>query len=490
MLENSRREKVLISLRCVLSNIQSGLLIEACTAFPDPQFVLMDGCDSTDAWDESQQAIAVTLYTTDPVKPPAALNMGKTGGGNFSVYEKEFATSFNATGKLGFGFFYVEDTSLLHITQAMQIKYGTDDSNYYQQTFSRGNFQSQVWAEIIFDFDTAEITGTPDRADIQYISITWRTPAAPDAIPLGDIKIDWLALFDENGWLPVGGADVPELSADNPVVGLYSVAFGKIANSFAIFGIEKTLAVPIDGTGGTLEAWIYISDKTKLKNVPPSGYTAGLLIGQAIDTYWAKFLFYEDLLDVINDRTNGWNQIEFVPETEFDFKVGEPDISAITYIAIGGIAITDAQEIPVGDMKTDYWKFNDIDEFYNNNMKHVYRYSIGSYQTHGNPSIMFSALKENFISNIYPIITSTMLVGLDGEIELPDEAILDEELGKLASDIQVALASQQSLYGHANYVEIKSVEFSVKEGTSTGYVTMMVEIEYDMNQLDPTEDGL
>jgi hypothetical protein len=321
-----------------------------------------------------------------------------------------------------------------------------------------------------------------------YIQL--KTPTANDLIPLGNAIMDWWIVYDVTQWVPTGGADAPELTTATRVIGIKSVAFGKLPNGDPSFGLLSQTTTSYDATGGKIQVWVYVKDKTKLANTPPLNYAVGILVGQDALNWYSRFLFHDDLVDVDNDNTNGWNKIEFDPVTESDFTAGSPDITALDWFLVGGIGLDAATAIPVGDMGLDFLRIIDVEGDYHSDVKEVYRYKIGAYQTAGTPIIKFAALKEQVQTKIYPIIESTLTIGIDVEAELPDEVALDYELGKLAADVQVALADNQDLTDFARYVEIKNWEFSVMEGTHTGILTVMVEIGYMMNQRDPTKQGL
>lgn len=500
MPSDSIRERILQRLQCVLSNIQSGIIIEACNRLPEPYFVVMDNCDdqdSVDGWIKSNAADDPTLNTDIPVKGPGSINVIKTiTAGTNAILTKTFATGFDATGKTCVMFFY-PDVDKLHSTQGLIIRAGNDASNYWQSIYRTDDMTDDMWTFHAVNIDGGvagglppTVVGTPDKTDIKWLQIAVKTATAPTTLSADDAVFDWWVLFDTSGWLPSGGADAPELDFTDPVVGLNSIAFGKLSNAEPVFGLERRLTTPIDITGGRVSAWIHVYDKTELANDPPFGYSLLVLVGQNLSNWWGKFAFHDDVIDVVNDRTNGWNPIMFDPVTESDFILGSPDITAVDFFAVGGIGVSQAAAIEVGHLKVDLVTIKDLEGAFINDIKKVYRYKINFQQTPASPIMMFSAIGEDQEYNIYPIISSKLLVGVDTEVELPDGALLDKELGKVADDIQVAIGQQQNLWDLARYIKVVSMEFHVKEGTSIGILTTLLEIGFSFNLLDPTKEGI
>lgn len=500
MPDDSIREKVLKRLNCVLANIRSGTIIEACNALPDPFFEVLDGCDdqdSVDGWVPSGSADTPTLNTTTFFKAPGAINIIKLSGAPpVAILTKTLDTPFDATTKLGSLVLRSADVSQLHGTNAAKIKFGTDASNYFLRVFGRSTFQDNIFIDLQVGIDDiagtpATIVGSPDITQIQFIEITIQTPIAGTIISEGDLIMDYWSLLDPTRWIPVNSGEAPEVQTEDPppVVGVSYIGFGRRAPNIDLaFGIAHFFPTPLDLTAVQLEAWMFAHDKTVLNPISAVG-SLGIILATTETDFFAKTLFYPDILDRINDITSGWNQILFRPETESDLTVGSPDIENIVAISILGFADADTT-IPVGDFGIDFIRLVDVAGAYRTDVKQVYRYKIGTYQTMGTPIIMMAALNEKKVSKVYPLVHNTLTVGIDCEIELADEAVLDKELGKLATDIEIALAAQQTLWGVARYVEPKNWEFSVKEGTSTGILTGEIEIEYVTNQLDPTKQGL
>ncbi len=496
---DSIREKVLDRLKCVLSNIRSGLLIEACNRLPEPFFELLDGCDdqdSVDGWAPSGVADTPTLNTTTFLKAPGAINLIKTSVGTMATWEKTLSASFNATIKLGALGLRTTDRDLFNINNAITIKFGTDSSNYFERVFGKIVLQNGGFVNFLVGIDDitglpSTVVGAPDITAIKYLSITAQTATGGTDVLEGELIMDFWTLFDDTAWAPISSAEAPEVIFEDPppVIGLSFIGFGRRApNSELAFGIQHIFPTPVDGTGGELESWVFIHDKNVLNPASALG-SVGILVASSLSDFFVKTLFFDDLIDRVNDSSSGWNQILFTPETESDLVLGNPDIENLVGIAVLAGAVSDIS-IPVGDLGIDFIRFTNLAGDFLTDVKHVYRYQIGTYQTMGTPIIMMAALKEDKVSKVFPIVHNRLTVGIDGEIELADEQVLDKELGKLATDIEVALAKEQELYGVARYVELKQFEFSVKEGTSTGILTGIIEVEYAANKIDPTKQGL
>jgi hypothetical protein len=499
---DSIREKVLQRLQNQLAAIQSGIIVEPSNALPEPAFITLDNFntqDDIDEWTPSPQALTPELYT-GPVSPftlPGCLSFIKEAGGPTGTISKTFATTSDATRKVGSVYLYVPNTSVLANNECLTVIFAEDDFNYFYQLFDVADFIEGNWTQFTVNIDgndccpAALIVGNPDKSKINGAAIIIKTNTGATTLGTGDVLIDFMILNDVDHWVPSGGASPPALVFDNnTVVGTYSIGFGHVANADVNFGVIKTLQIGIDATGGDVEAWVYIKDKTIYNSVPPLGASLVVVVGNDSSNWYAKFYFHDDIRDVVNDLTNGWNRFLFDPVTEADLVVGSPDITDLQWFNISGFLIDEATFVPTGDIRVDFVRVIGPDGLYNNDIKKVYRYAIASQQTTGTPILTFAVLKEAQSTAIYPVISSELVISIDAEVELPFEAVLDQELGQLADDIQVAIGQEQDLWGMVRYMKITNLEFHVREGTHTGILVVVMEIGFAYNQLDPTTQGV
>ncbi len=500
---DSIREKVLQRIQNLLAAIQSGFIVEPSNALPEPPFLpvdLLNDQASVDEWVPSLQALTPELYT-GPIVPfnlPGCMSLIKGSGGTQAALTRTFAEGFDATFKVGVMVFRFNDVNQIAVNNSVVVRFGTDASNYYEFTYNRSAFNSGQWGSVSVNIDGGAsggsppvIIGNPDKTNIAWVQMEVKSVTGGTTFVTGDVLVDFVVLYDVTSWLPTGGASPPELIFDNQaVIGTFSVGFGHIVGADTNFGVEKTFGTGFDGTGGEVEAFIFIKDKSVYQNNPPLGFSAGILAGNDAQNWYGKFLFHSDLRDQVNDRGSGWNRIIFDPLTESDFIAGTPNITDLKWFTLGG-AVQDASTlIPTGNIRIDFIRIIGVDGPYNHDIKKVYRYSISSQQTSGTPTMTMAALNEEQEVKLYPIIESKLIIGIDTEIELPSEALLDQELGRAQDDIQVALASQQELWGIARYIKVLNLEFHVREGTHTGILTTNIEVAFTFNQLDPTKQGV
>lgn len=502
MHNHSVREKVLERLQNLLGAIQSGLIVEPSNALPEPIVQVMDACDdqaSVDGWSPSPQTDLPTLNTNTSYDFGNSINLIKTGSGtNAPTWAKLLSTSFDATGKIVV-MALKPTVSKLAVANALTLRAGSSPTDYYEYQVGSSAMVDQAWQVFGVNIDggiqggppVTQIVGNPDKTAIILLQIELKLANATITLAADEMVMDYWIIYDVAAWLPSGGARVPELIFDNQAVtGSYSIGTGHIPNSDALFGLVKTFLIPFDGTGGDIECWIFVKDKTKLSNSPPNNYSVGILAGSDSANWYGRFLFHNDLRDQVNDRGNGWNRIIFDPLTESDIIAGTPTINNLAWFTIGGIALNTSIDIPIGDFRLDLVRIIGPTGTYSMDIKKVYRYAIASQQTPGTPSIMMSAIDEDREPEIYPEISARLRVGLDVEIELPAEYILDQELGRAADNIQIAIASQRDLWGIARYMRIVSLSFHAREGIHTGIVTIIVEIGFTFNQDDPTKQGV
>lgn len=498
MPNQGRREVVLNAIRNALGYIKTGTEIDYCDDLPKDLYSFIDPCISTDGWTYNSEGETPTLDESLFIYGGASINLGKKAGGNTVIYEKTLSVPVDATNlTVGGMYFYYTGIVALHATQGLEIRIGSDDSNYYRKQYGNASLDLDVLVNYGWVFADEDVIGTPDIGNIAYISVRIRTTVPSAVIPLGDAKMDLWFLFNPEGWFPFGGASMPpKVFTDGDVAqGTACVGFGKFGFAEVNCSIMRDFAAigeTFDLTGGEIETWFKVHDKTKLFEEAAPGFPSiYIIVGNAVNKFYMKYIYYADIQDQVNDKTSGWNKIRYNIEDESDLAINSPDISDITLIGLIVTADAIETEIPLGDLRTDFWRAFDVEEeIYNLDVEGVYRYKMNVHQVPVTPSIVMAAMDEDCESKVYPTMYRTLQIGLDGWIHLTDEDLLDKELGKFADDIQVALFNNTQLSDIVQFVAIRKFEFSVRKGTQNyGVLTIMISVGYVVNQKNPALEG-
>lgn len=162
----------------------------------------IDACDATTDWAATTDG-AITLNTTagttlGPKEGSGCLNISKTGGTQASVtFSKTMSTTYDFSTRSLLFDFYNENKSDLAASGStgMEIRFGTDSSNYYYWQKNSETIAEGSWTNLSFEISNVTgTTGTPDRTACDYFAIilTYSAAATTVAAPetrLDDIKI-------------------------------------------------------------------------------------------------------------------------------------------------------------------------------------------------------------------------------------------------------------------------------------------------------------
>jgi len=167
-------------------------------------YSLLDGCDATTDWVAGTDG-AITLNTSnDEVKEgTGCLNITKTGATQTSVlYSKTLSSTHDFSGtRVKFDFYCEDITELTSSGTAVEIRIGTDASNYYAYVFQKNKVGQGSWNVFTLDHDSddsnASTTGSPDATACDYVAINVTYAASSTTVTAGDMRLDYIRFNDK-----------------------------------------------------------------------------------------------------------------------------------------------------------------------------------------------------------------------------------------------------------------------------------------------------
>ena len=253
-------------------------------------YTQLDACDAITDWVAGTDG-AITLNTSnDEVNSGSGcLNITKTAGTQSSVlYSKTISTPVDFTGRTFKVMFYCEDITELKATgsTAVEIRVGTDASNYYSMTFDRNEIGEAGWSTLTLphnsDDSDASTTGSPDTTTCDYIAINITYAASTTTVTASDMRLDNVRFNDiqdlnvnyDTGRVNISGAviDLPEPGMNQVKVtytyGMATVPFDikrlailLTARGFGNQAVRKLQIDVAETAGGFGEAGNYAFDK-------------------------------------------------------------------------------------------------------------------------------------------------------------------------------------------------------------------------------------
>ena len=117
-----------------------------------------------------------------------------------TTYSKTFSTSYNFRNRSVKIDYYINANTDLASTDAVELRFGSDSSNYYSQTWDRSQLCSAAWNTLSFKRDDTgvTVTGNPAAASLNYFAIIPTATTAATTIAAPDQRIDDLRLNDAN----------------------------------------------------------------------------------------------------------------------------------------------------------------------------------------------------------------------------------------------------------------------------------------------------
>lgn len=162
----------------------------------------IDAMDATTGWTASTDgAIALNSTPSQVNEGSVSLNIRKTGATVAAVtYSKTFSTSYEFFERKLNVDYYIETATNLASTDAIALRFGTDSSNYYEQTFDRADVTAGAWKTLGFARkDTGvTVTGSPGTSALNYFAIVVTADAAGTTITGANQRLDDLRLNEKN----------------------------------------------------------------------------------------------------------------------------------------------------------------------------------------------------------------------------------------------------------------------------------------------------
>ena len=156
--------------------------------------LVADNCDTAD-FDQSSDAVADTLAGSLSHDGGSSISMGKSGTSAATVNYSKTITGVDGTGrKLKVTVFIKDIQSLVH-GNAMEVRIGSDSSNYYTKSFTRRELRDGL-NEVDILLTDMGTSGTPIITALDYIYIEFNVPASSNTITAGEIKMDNWTLED------------------------------------------------------------------------------------------------------------------------------------------------------------------------------------------------------------------------------------------------------------------------------------------------------
>lgn len=166
-------------------------------------FVRLDSCDATSGWSAGTDGSVSLNSTPSSVNEgDGALNLVKSGATTAAVtYSKTFGSGyhFGSLRKLNVDY-YIEDRDDLASSDAVELRFGQDSSNYFSQTWDRSDLSSAGWNTLGFGKDSTNVTvtGSPVVENCDYFAVVVTTVASSTTISAGDQRLDDVRLNEKD----------------------------------------------------------------------------------------------------------------------------------------------------------------------------------------------------------------------------------------------------------------------------------------------------
>ena len=168
-------------------------------------YALLDDFTSTASWiGVSGGSDTITLsinYTGDNINHGiSCMNVAKSGTNNAVItISNASITSTNFTEKELNVDIYTDSIDDLTTTNCVEIRFGSDSSNYYYKKWSKTSFANTSWTTLSMQtIDTdCDVTGSPEIASCDYFAVIVTLAAVTTTLTAGDIRLDHLRIGDE-----------------------------------------------------------------------------------------------------------------------------------------------------------------------------------------------------------------------------------------------------------------------------------------------------
>ena len=165
----------------------------------DIKFDSVDNMASTTDWGATTDG-SVTLNSTpaEVSNGDTAINLVKSGATVAAVtYSKTFSSQFSFSSQRVFSVdYYIEDNTDLASSDGIEIRFGSDSSNYYSKKYDRNDIASAAYTTLSFQKNDSDVTatGTPSVEAMEYFAIIVTTVASSTTIAAPDQRLDDLRL--------------------------------------------------------------------------------------------------------------------------------------------------------------------------------------------------------------------------------------------------------------------------------------------------------
>lgn len=89
----------------------------------------------------------------------------------------------------------IDDITYLTGTNTMEIRIGSDSSNYYYNTYDNGTI-TNGWNIIMEDVSSLGTIGSPDISALDYLYIGFNTSASTGTVPADVLRMDYWHLIN------------------------------------------------------------------------------------------------------------------------------------------------------------------------------------------------------------------------------------------------------------------------------------------------------
>ena len=169
----------------------------------DTNYSLVDGCDAITGWTDSAD-MTTHLNTVTFWEGTGAIDLTKDAGAAALVTTYKTVTSRDFTdNNLGFILYIIDSAALakLAATDALIVRYGSDDSNYYEWKYDNADLDTgKILINDLTSANADSTTGTPVLTTMDYFYIGLTADAAATVWSDGDFIMDAIQLYGGTQW--------------------------------------------------------------------------------------------------------------------------------------------------------------------------------------------------------------------------------------------------------------------------------------------------
>jgi uncharacterized phage protein gp47/JayE len=302
--------------------------------------VTNDACDATSGWSAGTDG-AINLNNTsgEYIEGTGSLQLDKTGTTTDTVlYSKTLGASVDLSLEEQEVHLVVDDlTVLAGAGTVIEVRVGTDSSNYYYKEYTQSDFDEGEWKSIkISSTNNDGDTGAPTANNCPYIAVNI-TYSAAGTTASNDIRMDYWNYYV-----------MPVVDAVTYKQGSNSLQLFKTTTSSDTVSFYKTFTPSVNTYGLYGFIWFYIDDTDTLNKLDYVSINSGT----NSSNYFTNIFYRADL-------SVGWNALYCVDPTQN----GVPSSSQTIYEQIDLVTNNDSDTIAAGKINIDWFVYGDI-EYY------------------------------------------------------------------------------------------------------------------------------